>query len=364
MKNKIVIFMPTIGIGGVEKNFFIISNYLAKIYSNISVTSLSNQIKYKLDNKIEFIGPNSNFFEKYSRRIKFLIALVYLVKKIIQNKKITVVCFQANMYCVFICKLLGAKVILRSNSSPEGWSKNIFKLKLYELGFKLADGIIVNSLNFKKQLKTKFNVSATCIYNPINKKDIIKLSKKKVRLNFFNKKTLNMISVARFEDQKDHLTLLKAVNKLKSKIDFKLLLIGSGSREKLIKNFIKQNKLEKSIKLIKNIQNPFPYILKSDLVLLTSIYEGLPNILLESIVLNKFIISSNCPTGPSEILSYGKGGFLFKVGDYNELSNKILIFKNKQKQLKSKIIFAQKNLKKFEYEFNLKKYKKFIDKFI
>ena len=118
--------MPTIGIGGVEKNFFIISNFLAKIYSNISVTSLSSQIKHKLDNKIEFIGPNSNIFEKYSRRIKFLIALVYLIKKIIQNKKITVLCFQANMYCVFIV-FTWAKVILRSNSSPEGWSKNIFK---------------------------------------------------------------------------------------------------------------------------------------------------------------------------------------------------------------------------------------------
>ena len=267
------------------------------------------------------------------------------------------------MYCVFICKLLGAKVILRSNSSPEGWSKNIFKLKLYELGFKLADGIIVNSINFKKQLRTKFNVRATCIYNPVNKKDIIKLSKQKIRLNFFNKKTLNMISVARFEDQKDHVTLLKAMNKLKSKINFKLLLIGDGSKEKSIKAFVKKNNLGKSIKIIKNIKNPFPYIVKSNLVLLSSIYEGLPNILLESIVLKRFIISSNCPTGPAEILSNGKGGFLFKVGDFNDLYNKILIFK-KKKILKSKIIFAQKNLKKFEYDLNLKKYKKFIDKFI
>ena len=356
--------MPTIDIGGVEKNFFIISNYFAKIYSNISVISLSNQIKYKLDNKIKFIGPNSKIFEKYSRRIKFLIALVYLVKKIIQNKKITVLCFQANMYCVFICKLFGVKIILRSNSSPEGWSKNIFKIKLYELGFKLADGIIVNSINFKKQLKIKFNVNATCIYNPVNKKDIVKLSKKKIRLNFFNKKTLNMICVARFEDQKDHFTLLKAVNKLKTKINFKLLLIGNGSKEKSIKAYIKDNNLEKSIKILKNIKNPFPYILKSNLVLLSSIYEGLPNILLESIVLKKFIISSNCPTGPAEILSYGKGGFLFNVGDYNALCNKILIFKKKEKYLKNKIIFAQNNLKKFDYELNLKKYKKFIDRLI
>ena len=85
-------------------------------------------------------------------------------------------------------------------------------------------------------------------------------------------------------------------------------------KRKSIKAFVKDNNLGKSIKILKNIKkNPFPYILKSNLVLLSSIYEGLPNILLESIVLKRFIISSNCPTGPAEILSYGKGGFLFDV---------------------------------------------------
>ena len=61
--------------------------------------------------------------------------------------------------------------------------------------------------------------------------------------------------------------------------------------------------------MVKNIKNPFPYILKSDLFILSSIFEGLPNVLLESLTLNRFIISSNCPTGPSEILSYGRVEF-------------------------------------------------------
>ena len=49
----------------------------------------------------------------------------------------------------------------------------------------------------------------------------------------------------------------------------------------------------------------------------------MPNILLEAICLKKFVISSNCPTGPKEILSNGKGGLLFSVGKYEELANKI-----------------------------------------
>jgi glycosyltransferase involved in cell wall biosynthesis len=364
MENKILIFMPTINVGGVEKNFFLITNYLSKKYNHLSVVSLSREIKKKLNKKIKFVGPKTKIFEKYSRRIKFLISLIYLIKNIILNRDTLVLCFQANMYCVFICKLFGAKVVLRSNSSPEGWSKNIIKLQLYKLGFKCADGIIVNSQQFKKQLKKKFNVQAKCIYNPLNYNEVKRLSKKKVKFSFYNKKSLNIINVARFEDQKDHLTLLKAINILKKKINFRLVLIGNGSNEPLIREYIKNYKLQKEIKIIKNITNPFPYILKSDLVVLTSIYEGLPNILLESLVLNKFIISSRCPTGPAEILDNGKGGLLFKVKNFKELSEKILFYKKNKSNLKIKLIHAKKNLHKFDYIKNLAKYSNYLNRYI
>jgi len=176
------------------------------------------------------------------------------------------------------------------------------------------------------------------------------MSKKRINFNFFKRNNLNIINVARFEDQKDHLTLLKAVNKLKSKIDFRLLLIGSGSKEKEIRNYIKYKNLNKSVKILKNITNPFPYIIKSDVVVLTSTYEGLPNILLEAITLGKFIISSNCSTGPREILNNGKGGFLFRVKNYRELYDKIIIFKKQRIKLNNKIIYAKKMLARFDYK--------------
>ena len=66
---------------------------------------------------------------------------------------------------------------------------------------------------------------------------------------------------------------------------------------------------------------------KSDLFILTSLYEGLPNVLLESMVLKKYIISSNCPTGPSEILKKGKYGELFPVKNYKFIKKNIYIRK-------------------------------------
>ena len=83
---------------------------------------------------------------------------------------------------------MGVTVIVRSNSAPEGWSQNLFKFLCFKYIFKLADEIIVNSQDFKKKFKKKFNLVSLCIYNPLNKKEIIKKSKIKSKLKFDKKK--------------------------------------------------------------------------------------------------------------------------------------------------------------------------------
>ena len=91
-------------------------------------------------------------------------------------------------------------------------------------------------------------------------------------------------------------------------------------------------------------------------MILTSRFEGLPNVLLESLALNKFIISSDCPTGPKEILDYGKGGILFKVGDFNDLGKKIIKYKKQKKKLNNLKKFGVRRLKRFDYKKNLDNY--------
>ena len=120
--------------------------------------------------------------------------------------------------------------------------------------------------------------------------------------------------------------------------------------------YIYENNLSKQVKLIDFQNNPFNLIKLSDVFILTSLYEGLPNVLLESQVLKKFIISSDCPTGPREILLNGKAGFLFNVGDHTELSNLILNYYKNKKLLSKKISIGYKNLSRFDYNRNLKKY--------
>ena len=358
MKNKyLVIFMPSIEGGGVEKNLFIIANYLSSIDNNIKLITASKGFDQKFKN-IDIIKPKLSFLKNTSRKFKYLICLLELLKLILSRKEISVFSFQANLYCIILCKIFKIKVIIRSNSSPTGWSKNSLKKFIFKYLLGMADKVIVNSIDFKKQFKVLFNINAKCIYNPLNKSEILKYSKEPIKFPFYkkNKKSLKIITIGRFTDQKDHLTLLRSLNEIRDKIDFKLLIIGRGVNKYKIINYIKENNLKDNVKILPFQNNPFKYLMISDLFILTSKFEGLPNVLLEAAVLKKFTISTNCPTGPREILQDGKGGFLFKIGDYKSLSQKILNYHQNKKKLRNKINHNYKNLIRFDSNKNLQKY--------
>ena len=362
MNKKLIIFMPSIEGGGVEKNLFLISNHLSNCFENITLITLSKKYQSKFNSKIKLVTLKSNLWDKLGRRKKFIICMFLLIKEIFFNKSL-VLSFQANIYSTLICKIFFTKIIVRSNSSPEGWSNNIFKKYFYKIILNLADLTIVNSKVFKNQLKKKYNINSIHIYNPLNIKQINILSKKKYKNKFFKKNYLNIISVARFSEQKDYPTLLKALKLLKNKIKIKAILVGNGNQIHKIKKIILNYGLQKIIKIVPSENNPFPIIKKSDLFILSSKFEGLPNVILEALALNKFVISSNCPTGPSEILDNGKGGFLFDVGNYKKLANQILFYNKNKKICKKKLNYALKRLYRFDYLNNLDSYKKVINKF-
>ena len=355
-KKKIIFFMPSFEGGGVEKNIVLIANYFIKKKLNISLITTSKDAKKKIDKKVHFICPFNLSWNNYGRIPKYIICILLLFKEYKKDKNFKVFCFQGNILCIIFCKIFNLKVIIRPNSSPSGWSNNILKKIVFTKILSWADKIIVNSIEFKKQLKKYLNLNSVCIYNPLNTFEIKKLSKKKINFSFFNKNNLNLISIGRLVYQKDHITLLKSINLIKKKIKLKLLIFGEGDQKTNLINYIKKNNLNKIVKIKGRIENPYPYILKSDVMILTSRFEGLPNVLLEGLLLNKFIISSNCPTGPNEILDNGKGGMLFKVGDFSELGKKILKYKIQKNKINNLKKFGVRRLNRFDYKKNLDDY--------
>ena len=365
-KKNLLIFMPSVEGGGVEKNFFLIINYLSDKFSNIFLITSDKLIKKKINHKIKLIGPDSSIWQTKSRYPKYFICILYLIMFLIVNKNTLIFALQANLYATLIAKIFGKKIITRSNASSEGWSKNVLKKLIYKVFLRLSDQVIVNSYDFKKELDNKFKINSFVIFNPLNKFEIQKKSREKLKFNFYKKSKVKLITVGRLVDQKDQLTLLKAINLIKEK-NIQLLIIGNGEGEKKLIDYIVKKKLSSVVKIISYKTNPYKYIKKANIFILTSKFEGLPNVLLEAMALKKYIISTNCPTGPREILLNGKGGDLVKIGDYKTLSKKILNYSIKnnklKKKLNKKINLGYQNLNRFDYSLNMKKYYNLIKKY-
>ena len=115
---------------------------------------------------------------------------------------------------------------------------------------------MVNSFDFKKTMKKKFGINATVIYNPLNKNEIIRKSKYKLK-NIFPKKSLKIINIGRYVDQKDQITLLKSLAILRNKIDFYLIFMGRGILKNKLEKYSKLNNLQNKVKFI-NFKKSLP----------------------------------------------------------------------------------------------------------
>ena len=357
MNKKLIFFIPSIEEGGVEKNLFVVANYLAKKNINVEVLTCNASKSKFFDKKIKLIGTKNKFCEKQPRPIKYLICLIllffYLLKK--DSDKL-IFAFQANIYAILVAKILSKKIIVRANSSPSGWSQRVVKNKIYSYLVNLADGVIVNSYAFKDEFDKKFKIKSKCIYNPFLK---IKLNKNNNK-NIYKKKSLKILTVGRLTDQKDHMTLLKAVKLINFDVNPKINIIGKGDEFSTLKNFIENNNLKDRVKLLGYKSKPYNFIKNCDIFVLTSKFEGLPNVLLEAQFLKKYIISTDCPTGPREILLNGKAGDLFCVGDYKKLAQYINNYNFNQKKILKKINYGYSKFNRFDYNFNCNEYYKFI----
>lgn len=355
MKKKLIIFNPSIEDGGVEKNLYLITNYLSKQNYDITLISADISKKKKFNASIKFIYPKYINFKNAGRYKKYLFCSLLLAKQLITNKSSLVFSFQANIYSIIISKLFFKKIVVRLNTAPQGWDHNFIKNKIYTFFIQKADSIIVNSKKFKDEVEYRYRVNAHLILNPFNFNEIKKKSKQKINLQFFKKRDLKIVNAARLTSQKDHLTLLKAINIVKKFRNIRLIIIGKGICKNKILKFINKNNLSKNVKLVGFKENPFKYIAKCDVFVLTSIFEGHPNVLVETLSLKKFVISTNCPTGPKEILNNGKYGDLFKPKDFKKLAKLLIKFKYNSIN-KKKIINGYKSLRIYDYKKQCKKY--------
>jgi len=160
------------------------------------------------------------------------------------------------------------------------------------------------------------------------------------------------IFVGRLHSQKNLILLFKAFRQIVKKYDYDLLVLGDGPLRNTLAKEAKKNNLNKNIKFLGYIDNPYSYMQQSKLVILSSDYEGMPNVLLESISLERPFISTNCHSGPYEIVVDNFYGRLSKVGDKRALIwNIISTLEDNESTPKYKIsnhYLMKETLQKFE----------------
>ena len=341
LKNKkktpiknLIIFAPFIENGGIEKNLVILTEFLSSKINEIILITWKKEDKKYFNKNVKVITPNKSFFKFSNRSIKNLVCLLILIKLLILSKKRLIFSFQSNLYVTIVARFFQVNNIIRIASY--NWMRRKFKKFIFKIILKYPSQIIVNSYEMKKCLKKDLNINSKCIYNPLNLKEINR--NKKTKRNHFtkDKKKMKILFLGRFVDQKDPFTFLYGIKNIDKQINYQALMVGEGYMKKNVAEFIFKNNLSNKIKLIKYNSHPMQYLNQCDLLVLTSKYEGLPNVLLEAQYLKKYIISTDCKTGPREILNNGKYGDLFKVGDYKSLKKKIefFYFKKKSKYIK------------------------------
>lgn len=260
------------------------------------------------------------------------------------------------------------KIVWIHNSVPKLLRKES-KIKRFGLNLDKYDAVVAICDDMKKEIEEIYPYlqgKVKRIYNPFNFNRIIELSEDYTETTAEERKLLEekyIIAVSRLDTtQKDYDTLLKGYKlALEKGIKEKLFIIGDGPDRKEIEKLISEKDLIPNVKLIGKKKNPYIWMKNARLFVHSSNYEGLPTVLIEAMICGKVVISSDCPTGPREILKGGECGALFPVKDYKKLSEDLVKLLTDEKLLKSYREDLNQRVLEFKSEVVIKEYEKVID---
>lgn len=165
----------------------------------------------------------------------------------------------------------------------------------------------------------------TVIHNGYDCEKIRRLAEFEVEHEWFtDKRAPLIISAGRLAVQKNFPLLLKAFQIVSKKTPCRLVLLGDGPEEGRLKNLAVDLGIEKNVAFLGNHSNPYCYFAKSDIFVLSSLWEGFPNVLCEAMACGLPIVSTDCPTGPNEIIRDGENGLLVMMNDATAMADAIM----------------------------------------
>jgi glycosyltransferase involved in cell wall biosynthesis len=299
-------------------------NYIAKLFKFSSEGFVKSRLKYVIIFLLSFVS-----LKKFLITVKPEFLIIHLI---------TSLPLLLNLIYKF-----DTKIILRISGKPQ---MNIFRYMFWKIALKKVHKITfptMESLDYLKNLKLADENKFELLCDPVF---IIKDISKKKKEPIYNpnlKKNDYFLAIGRLTKQKNFIFLIKCFSKLvKDHSDIKLVIIGTGEEEKKINRFIKDNNLEQNIILLGYQKNVFKFLKNCKAFILSSLWEDPGFVLIEAMVSDCLVLSSNCPNGPKEIVEK-KNGVLFQSNSETDFINKY------------KYLISLSNIKKKELRINAKK---------
>ncbi len=163
------------------------------------------------------------------------------------------------------------------------------------------------------------------IYNPVVVPKLFDLAKETVEHSWFCSRELPvLLGVGRLTVQKDYPTLLRAVSLIVKVRPLRLVILGEGRERSNLEALVCALGLEDTVDMPGFVKNPYAYMSKASVFVLSSAWEGFGNVLVEAMAVGTSVVATDCPNGPAEILENGKYGRLIPVGDSEALAEGIL----------------------------------------
>ena len=321
MKIKnILLIMPYGSVGGMERLALNLYNEYKEKGYNVKALKF-----IKLDSDIINFGEDELYLKKSDfssfssfNRYKFYLQAPFLIRKIIKSYKIDYSIAFGDMANIFSSLTLTSEFKIggiHSLKSIDLKQNSLFN-KFTKIGFKTTykkfNKLVCISNSVKNDLvsncKYPFN-NLEVIYNPHNTNEIIKLGNKAIEtpeeVTIFSKKTI--LFLGRLSPVKAPWHIINALHHIKD-ANINLVLIGDGDENVInyLNKLIDKYSLKNNVFFLGRKTNPYKYIKTANTLVLTSNYEGTPNVIVESMVLHTPVVSSNCTEGISELMSLSK----------------------------------------------------------
>ena len=311
---KICLMASSLGSGGAERTLVGLANYL--VNNNWQVDIVVSQIGkkiYEIDDSINIIDLSDNIKSK-NKLLKYFFRTKNF-KKYLKNNDVKIIYSVSYGSLIYPLLCRKAKKIIKITSVRNNpYSKKDKMDRLFRKFFlNASSAIVVQTERAKEYFTDKVNKPLYVIENAISNPDVYVQQ-------FPKQRTKRIVAVGRDTTEKDYKTLILAFSKFSNnQSDYILEIYGSG-KFKEIKDYAKKLQLVDKIKFMGAHKDVISMINDASCYVLSSNSEGMPNALLEALAIGLPCVSTDCPTGPRELIEDGVNGILVPVGDDEALA--------------------------------------------